>query len=93
MCPKVNDHSHVPTVDEAITSWPNTRPVAPARSRLVSSMQSPTATMPGTRVSSLRPGPMAHHSSVDECLESELVSRRGGQQQARVGLGVLIVKR
>src|SRR5215218_3857337 len=55
-CPKVKLRSHVPTVEAAITRWPSTLAVDPARSSSTSSMQSPPATRAWTRVSSLLPG-------------------------------------
>jgi hypothetical protein len=54
--PKVKLRSQVPTVEAAITRWPSTAWVDPQRSNSTSSMQSAPATMPWTRVSSLRPG-------------------------------------
>ncbi len=54
--PKVNARRNVPTVDGASTRWPSTVAVDPQRSTSTSSMQSPPARIPWTRVSSLAPG-------------------------------------
>jgi len=75
----VNARRNVPNVEGAITRWPKINPVDPARSTFMSSMLSAPASIPCTRLMTLRPGsaaPGALGSSHTDSLTSSSIPKR-----------------
>lgn len=86
--PHVNTRSHVPIVEGARTSWPNTISLPPARSTSMSSMYSAPASSAEITVMALIPQlapPTRPDRSVDHPGDVESLRQRARQHQPGVG--------